>query len=773
MLGVSAVVAAIATTLIAALLHIISYGHHRKQAIRFWERELKLPDATRYDNLQLRLEESQAKLDRYQDQLFDARQVIEEAERQKRWLEETREEVANLEHDRNELLRIQTELETLQTQLAELTQLRVQLESSISELQGKQQEYEKASAELDSTLKLLEEKKADTHEAMATLKNLAEEQKREEEKLEKIRNKAEGIRQQLQAELTDLKKQGDESRSLLENLLSEKESLEQKVVDLKADQSRLENLCSELEAEVEDLEQVRQEVSDAKEELLRLNDECDEEQRHLDKLIEQTDECRQKLDQLEAQRERLASDASRLDSKIDELEKVDNSLRKSVARLEAKSNALNSQMPILQSAFDSLSEKINPGSAGSDDARESDIWIPVLTGPKTLSDQSISETGALSNLRKHLELESLKFHERTINAFHTALKTTDSSPLVVLAGVSGTGKSELPRRYAEAMGFNFLNMAVQPRWDSPQDLFGFYDYLERKFRPTELTRALIQMDGLRNEGERGWRPPKDFFESSRSDGLLLVLLDEMNLARVEYYFSEFLSRLETRRGVDIYNDNERKRAEIVLEVSGRQSGDPPMQLFVDSNVIFVGTMNEDETTQSLSDKVIDRANVLRFGSPNSIASVYSNAVRNGEVASTEWRLSKERWFDWQRGSEDLDSNDRDRMLGWIAELRTALDGVRRPFAYRVAKSMLEYAANYPEVENRMEMVIADQIEQKVLPRLRGLDPHDPDAQAVFKTIREILTDTGDDVLIEAIKACSRDHYFQWGGLDRYEEAVVR
>ncbi len=100
----------------------------------------------------------------------------------------------------------------------------------------------------------------------------------------------------------------------------------------------------------------------------------------------------------------------------------------------------------------------------------------------------------------------LKFGNRVLYAFHTALKTTDSSLLVTLAGVSGTGKSELPLRYAEAAGMNFLNVAIQPRWDSPQDLFGLYDYLERRFRPTELTRALIQMDTIGEMEGRGWNP---------------------------------------------------------------------------------------------------------------------------------------------------------------------------------------------------------------------------------------------------------------------------
>ena len=103
-----------------------------------------------------------------------------------------------------------------------------------------------------------------------------------------------------------------------------------------------------------------------------------------------------------------------------------------------------------------------------------------------------------------LEGHGLRFNDRVLRAFHTSLKVADVSPLVVLAGISGTGKSELPRRYAEAMGIQFLNIAVQPRWDSPQDMFGFYNYLEGRYRATELARALVQMDPFPEEEGRGW-----------------------------------------------------------------------------------------------------------------------------------------------------------------------------------------------------------------------------------------------------------------------------
>jgi hypothetical protein len=173
----------------------------------------------------------------------------------------------------------------------------------------------------------------------------------------------------------------------------------------------------------------------------------------------------------------------------------------------------------------------------------------------------------------------------------------------VLAGISGTGKSELPRQYATAMGLPFFQLAVQPRWDSPQDLFGFYNYLEHRYKPTELARLMLHLDA-RNWPEQA-RPYKEH--------MALVLLDEMNLARVEYYFSEFLSRLEVRRDGKYV-----PAAEIELEL-GRLPEGWSRKIYPDPRMLFVGTMNEDESTQTLSDKVVDRANVMRFPKPKTLA----------------------------------------------------------------------------------------------------------------------------------------------------------
>ena len=217
----------------------------------------------------------------------------------------------------------------------------------------------------------------------------------------------------------------------------------------------------------------------------------------------------------------------------------------------------------------------------------------------------MTEKEFLDGIFNRISKAGYKFDKRLLAAFHTSLKINDIACLTVNAGISGTGKSQLPRLYAEGAGIHFLMVSVKPGWDSPQDLFGYYNYVERSFKPTELSQALVQFDKWENKG-------------NLKEEMLMVLLDEMNLARVEYYFSDILSKLEMRNNIDKNNEGERELVNIKFDIGrlGEKESNP--KIFIDRNVLFVGTMNEDESTHSLSDKLIDRANVIRFGAPKKL-----------------------------------------------------------------------------------------------------------------------------------------------------------
>jgi hypothetical protein len=427
--------------------------------------------------------------------------------------------------------------------------------------------------------------------------------------------------------------------------------------------------------------------------------------------------------------------------------------RQSVFDMEEKCSALEARKARLADEIGEGSS--NDGESIEDRLEELRTPIPVLTSLKGWRVRDTqAERDALQGLSTRIEQSGLQYHRRTLNAFHTAMKVNQTTQMAVLAGISGTGKSQLPRQYALGMGIGFLQVPVQPRWDSPQDLMGFYNYIEKRFRPTDMARALYQLDMINNKN------------SDYDDRMLLILLDEMNLARVEYYFSDFLSRLESRPTEGLLSDvNLRKDAEIELEIPMPKGVAAP-RIFPGYNLLFAGTMNEDESTQSLSEKVMDRANMLRFAAPDKIHS----DIQTTDLPEPE-ALRKSNWDKWIRPASDVKNNS--QVTEALESMVQLMKDFNRPFGHRLGNSILAYVANYPEREgqNAVLFPLADQVEMRLLPKLRGIEMDQ--AEPVFEELREFVsTKLRDEQLAEAIEhsiASARDGgtgQFVWSGVTR-------
>lgn len=184
--------------------------------------------------------------------------------------------------------------------------------------------------------------------------------------------------------------------------------------------------------------------------------------------------------------------------------------------------------------------------------------------------------------------QGLLYDEADLVNFHTAVKT---GGLVILSGLSGTGKSKLAQVYGRALGMDDEQLSiipVRPAWVDDADLLGYVDSVHMVYRPGDsgLVNTLIQAD-------------------ANQERLYLVCFDEMNLARVEHYFSQLLSVLEmgpARRRLRLYND------EMMPHLYN--SAHYPPSITIGDNVLFVGTVNLDESTYRFSDKLLDRANVM-------------------------------------------------------------------------------------------------------------------------------------------------------------------
>ena len=199
-----------------------------------------------------------------------------------------------------------------------------------------------------------------------------------------------------------------------------------------------------------------------------------------------------------------------------------------------------------------------------------------------------------------------------------------ASKLIILEGISGTGKTSLAFALGKFFNFDSAIIPVQPSWKDRSELLGYYNEFTKKFNETEFLRAL--------------------YTTTYRQDLDIIVLDEMNLARIEYYFAEFLSIMEMRDPNDW----------VIDLIPAMQANDPVKlnegKLLIPQNVIFFGTANNDDSTFTISDKVYDRAISLFFddkGRPfeaplqESMSIPYSQIRRLYDDAISQYPISKD------------------------------------------------------------------------------------------------------------------------------------
>lgn len=288
------------------------------------------------------------------------------------------------------------------------------------------------------------------------------------------------------------------------------------------------------------------------------------------------------------------------------------------------------------------------------------------------------------------------------------------SPLVILSGISGTGKSLLPRKFARQTNSIFHAIPVQPQWSDNSDLFGYVPTLS----PTSYIRGGL-VEGL--------------LEAKRNPGkLVIALLDEMNLAPVEHYFSDFLSVAETRARAGAGISTDPLPIELPQLISG--TPDPHAELRgvqLPPNLRVVGTANMDETTHTFSPKVLDRAFTIEFDDPDLTAFAADLGGGGGggggpvgdsfeELATVVIKVSNAITVQEARAqSQDLFEH--------IAQLLSEIQDILAPagikFGYRTRDAILLYLHFWRE--NQLADVLSGYaaldfcILQKVLPKVSG------------------------------------------------------
>ncbi|MDW2886154.1 McrB family protein [Exiguobacterium artemiae] len=321
--------------------------------------------------------------------------------------------------------------------------------------------------------------------------------------------------------------------------------------------------------------------------------------------------------------------------------------------------------------------------------------------------EEFEESEFILQLLENLKQKKLVFEEKQVINFHTALKTRR---LVILGGASGTGKSQLVLNYAESLGLTnkdnnqFKMVPVKPNWKDDSDLIGYLDTINNIYRPSETGLIDILIEAKDNK-----------------DKIFMVCFDEMNLAKVEHYFSQFLSVLE------LYG-NERKLSLYSKKLVGRViNGEQyPHEITIHSNVLFVGTINVDETTQTLSDKVLDRSNFIEFNTPTNHINNWADSIKqNIDTKSIKDNRFEKTVVDlyhfdnWSNNDKEIALNIFEiETLNQINNTLTKTD-FSKGIGFRVLDHINSYMLNLPNSSLSREEAFDLQISQKIIPKIRG------------------------------------------------------
>ena len=285
----------------------------------------------------------------------------------------------------------------------------------------------------------------------------------------------------------------------------------------------------------------------------------------------------------------------------------------------------------------------------------------------------------LDRITEHFESvredRRLIFERDDVEALHLGLWAHERRHFAVLTGLSGTGKTRLAIEYAKALtgptgtsNDRLCTIAVQPGWHDPTPLLGYVNPLGgNRYTATEFVRFLMQ--------------------AAENDSLPHVcVLDEMNLSHPEQYLAPILSAMELDDGR--------------IELHGEDAGDAgiPPSIRYPGNLVLIGTVNMDETTMGISDKVLDRAFTLEF-----------------------WDVKVDRWPGW--AGSPLDGQTKELVKEVLMLLMAALSPARLHFGWRVIEEVVRF------MEQRQTQSAALSVDAaldrvlyaKVLPKLRGDD----------------------------------------------------
>lgn len=548
----------------------------------------------------------------------------------------------------------------------------------------------------------------------------------------------------LEAAIEELKRQLKKANSEKDGLAEDLEYLQQeidanqikrsevtsyklRIESLQADYNRLNEFYNQQKARLEELQSQILMYGDDPSKAMRENAELQRKIEELESLIsscpsaEELKKLREtsakyaeiliKLEALEA--ERLALETENIELKVnkDEIE----SYRRFIKILELQKAELQRELDRNIELYNSRTEKVFANLSLIDSERKNDY--PSIIQNWDLKKLCAAFRGYLANLDKN----PLYYDERTIRTFIAGFA---SSRLMILEGLSGTGKSSLPRAFADFMGSHTIEVPVQSSWKDRNDLLGFYNDFKKQYKETEFLKALYKA-------------------TSDPNNIYVIVLDEMNLSRIEYYFADLLSVLE--------KPVEEWKIELISDyasITPNQDAWPKLisegKLQICDNTWFVGTANRDDSTFMITDKVYDRSVVLTFDKKGEKEKVsYAPPIKMNNEDFQRLLARAERFTDSK-------SETRFREM-----LRTLDEQVRElfqiTFGNRIANQLEKFVPVYLACGGTVDEAVDVMFSRKVLRKLEGI--YDENTKANLELLKDEieLQEYKLPITIEAIK----------------------
>lgn len=365
--------------------------------------------------------------------------------------------------------------------------------------------------------------------------------------------------------------------------------------------------------------------------------------------------------------------------------------------------------------------------------------------------------------------------------FLTALRT---KPFMLLAGISGTGKSRIVRKLAQATTTqayennedrwkdnrpeNFELIQVKPNWHNSMDVVGFYSNISKKYEFTPFVEFIV----------KAWQDTGTPY---------FLCLDEMNLAPVEEYFAEFLSAIESRttdkdgnyvtdpiikpfKEFDSEADKEKVSDQMIAHLIGSLDSENKRKLAeqfrnvgltLPPNLMVMGTVNMDETTFSFSRKVLDRAMSVEMNEVDYDSFLSGESDQFPLLTNlNEWLVNRP-----QQASEVKDKIDSEKAITYLKAVNGLMEGTPFKLGYRAANEALLYVAASQTLGGEsfsLEKAMDEFTLMKILSRIEGddnrlaLDENDPRIAAIGA---DTITDTGENRinLLNSLRAIVRQH----------------